>query len=80
MTSGEPGRETFSAIKKIKTPVLIIHSKDDKTIPVEQARCLYNKAGNPNICYFEFQDDEHEITADKIRLCLDFLQNRLVSV
>ena len=72
--------DNFSAIKKIKTPVLIIHSKDDKTIPVEQARCLYNKAGNPNICYFEFQDDEHEITADKIRLCLDFLQNRLVSV
>ena len=72
--------DNFSAIKKIKKSVLIIHSKDDKIIPVEQARDLYNKTGNPNICYFELQDDEHEVTADKIRLCLDFLQNRLVSV
>lgn len=61
------------ALKKIKSPVLIIHNTNDDTIPVEYARKLYKKNKKANRTYIELEGEDHEVNPLKSALCLDFI-------
>lgn len=75
------------AIKKINSPVYIIHSKDDDIIPVQLARKLASisiKTGN-NIIYTELKSGAHDLNEEKTDFCLKFikqscLKNRYVCI
>ena len=67
--------DNVSALAKIKSPVLILHTRRDRTIPVQLARKLYNSNQNFNITYLEIDGDDHEINPEKIDICLDFLHH-----
>ena len=45
---------TLARIKKIRCPVLIIHSRDDRVIPFEHGRLLYESANSPKF-FLEIQ-------------------------
>lgn len=63
-----------NALNKVQAPTLIIHTKDDDTIPVKLCRKLYAKNRNKkNITYFEFDGRDHEINDDKIDFCMNFI-------
>ena len=66
------------AIKRIKSPLCIIHTKDDSVIPVEQARKLVSVNKGKNISYTELESGCHELNDEKIDCCLDFMQNQSV--
>lgn len=63
------------ALKKIKSPVLIIHTKDDSVIPVEFARRLYKENLRKNVNYLELNNNDHEINEEKIDACIKFIAN-----
>ncbi len=65
------------AIKKIKSPVYIIHTKDDTVIPVELARKLFSIKKGKNIFYTELEGCEHDLNDEKINFCLKFMENYL---
>lgn len=67
--------DNVNALSKIESPVLIIHTKKDRTIPVRLARKLYEKNRKSNITYLEIDGYDHEINAEKIDICLDFLHH-----
>lgn len=63
-----------SAIKKIKTPVLILHTKKDCIIPVEFARKLYSKTFlKKDVSYKELEGNDHEINEEKIDCCIKYM-------
>ena len=47
--------------KPVKTPLLIIHGRNDATVPVEHARRLYGAAGEPRRL-IELPDQDHSFT------------------
>ncbi len=62
------------ALKHVHCPTLIIHSTDDKTIPVEYAQRLHNKTRkNSNTHYQEFSTGGHFLSDEKVDTVLDFL-------
>lgn len=61
------------AIKKIKSPILILHNTDDETIPVKHGQKLYKQNQN-KIYYKEFKNNDHEINKEKIDFCLNFIE------
>ena len=67
--------DNVNALSKIESPVLIIHTKKDRTIPVRLARKLYEKNRKSNITYLEIDGYDHEINAEKTDICLDFLHH-----
>ena len=67
--------DNVSSLAKIKTPVLILHTKRDRTIPVQFARKLYNSNKNFSITYLEIDGDDHEMNREKTDICLDFLHH-----
>lgn len=73
-----PLRNRFNnenALNKVHSPTLIIHTKDDDTIPVELCRKLYDKNNTKNnITYLELEGTDHEINDDKIDICLHFIE------
>ena len=71
-------KSTFNNEKfldKIQNPIFILASNDDKTVPIELTRKLYNKTKNKdNILYLEFKDGEHQVTNEKLQACLDYIE------
>lgn len=64
------------ALKNIETPIFLLHSTYDETIPVELARNLYKKhRSKSNIYYTELTDSDHEINEEKTELCINFIEN-----
>ena len=61
-------------LQKVEVPTLILHNKDDDTIPVRLGRRLYfrNKY-KKNITYIELDGAEHGVNNDKIDICLHFI-------
>ena len=65
-------------LKSINSPVFIIHNTDDKTIPVSQARTLFQKIKNKgSVFYKELPGDDHEINREKIHLGLSLLKRHV---
>lgn len=63
-----------NALNKVQAPTLIIHTKEDDTIPVKLCRRLIQKnKDKKNITYFELEGTDHEINDDKIELCMHFI-------
>ena len=62
-------------LKHVEAPTLILHNKSDDTIPVRLSRKLYfrNKL-KKNITYLELDGSTHDITQDKIDICLHFIE------
>ena len=52
--------ETDKKIKKIFSPILILHGKKDKIVPFEMGEELFKKANNPKYNYF-IENDGHMI-------------------
>ena len=67
-----------AVIKKIKAPILILHTTEDKVIPVKLARKLYSKAiNNGNATYKELPGNDHEINKEKINCCIEFIKKQV---
>lgn len=65
-------------IKKIKAPILILHTTEDNVIPVKLARKLYAKAiNNGNTTYKELPGNDHEINEEKINCCIEFIKKQV---
>lgn len=63
-------------LKKVYAPTLILHNKQDNTIPVGLCRKLYSKNKDKNnLTYLEMDGHNHEIDNDKIEICLNFMKN-----
>ena len=69
--------DNANALKKIKSPVYIIHTKDDPVIPVEHARKLASINNCKNILYTELKGSDHELNDEKIDCCLKFIERYL---
>ena len=66
------------ALKKIASPVLIIHTKNDRTIPAEFSRKLYLvNSSKPNISYIETDGSDHEINDEKLNIAVDFIRDSI---
>ena len=49
--------ETDKKIKKVSTPILILHGRKDNIVPFEMGETLFNQANNPKYNYFVDNDD-----------------------
>ena len=49
--------ETDKKIKKVFSPILILHGREDKIVPFEMGQELFKKANNPKYNYFIDNDD-----------------------
>jgi len=80
---------SFSAIAplhtvcKIDAPILVVHGKDDSTVPIEDARAIMANCPEPHITLLEIDDAGHD-SVDKIELhcekLISFLQNAGFSI
>ena len=50
----------MSTVCKIPIPILIVHGKDDTTIPIDDARAIIKNCPKPHIELFEVDDAGHE--------------------
>tara|TARA_X000001036_G_scaffold221848_1_gene207599 strand:- start:210 stop:1010 length:801 start_codon:yes stop_codon:yes gene_type:complete len=49
--------DSISKIKKINTPILIMHGKKDDVVPFSMGKELFEKANSPKYSYFTSDDD-----------------------
>ncbi len=64
------------ALNKVQSPTLIVHNKDDKTIPVSLCRKLYKRnIDKKNITYIELEGWNHEIDDKKLDVAINFIKN-----
>jgi dipeptidyl aminopeptidase/acylaminoacyl peptidase len=59
--------------EKIRTPLLIVHGAEDRTVPVEQSRAMVEAlkdAGFNNMRYVELPDGDHYLSRQDDRLRL----------
>lgn len=64
------------AIKNINTPIFLLHTTNDETVPIELARKLYSKHRSKDNVYFtELSGCDHEVNEEKINLCINFIEN-----
>ena len=62
-------------LRKVEVPTLILHNKNDEIIPIRLSRRLYFKnADKKNITFFEIGGNDHEVSQDKIDICLHFIE------
>lgn len=62
-------------LSKIYSPTLLLHTKDDNTIPVALCKKLYEKnADKKNITCIELDGCDHEINNEKIDAALGFIE------
>ena len=63
--------ESDKKVKKINSPILVMHGEDDKIVPFWMGKKMYELANEPKYSYFPKQDDhmmefnEHLINAIK---------------
>ncbi len=62
----------LSIVCKIDAPILIVHGKDDTTIPVDDARAIIENCPEPHLEIFEVDDAGHE-SVDKFEEHADVL-------
>ncbi len=60
------------SVCKITAPILIVHGKEDTTIPINDARTIINNCPKPHIELFEVDDAGHE-SVDKFEEHADIL-------
>ncbi|MBK7420225.1 MAG: prolyl oligopeptidase family serine peptidase [Nitrospira sp.] len=56
---------------KIRTPLLIVHGAEDRTVPVEQSRAMVDalkEAGFKHMRYVELPDGDHYLSRQEDRL------------
>ena len=65
---------SISKIKKITTPILIMHGKKDDIVPFSMGKELFEKANNPKYSYFT-SDDDHmmEFNAKLLKSLKNFI-------
>jgi fermentation-respiration switch protein FrsA (DUF1100 family) len=55
---------SLKKLKKIKSPILVLHGKSDKLVPFYMGKKIYDAASEPKYYYFpEF--DNHMMTYDE---------------
>ena len=57
--------------EKIRTPLLIVHGAEDRTVPVEQSRAMVDalkEAGFKHMRYIELPDGDHHLSRQEDRL------------
>lgn len=69
--------DNIKALRKIKSPVCIIHTKEDSDIPVKLARKLCKKSNNKKLKYIELDGGDHEINDEKTDCCIQFIKQIL---
>ncbi len=72
---------TFAPLRtvcKINCPILLVHGKDDTTIPVDDARAILSNCPEPHLSLLEIDDADHD-SIDKIerhgKQLIDFLRD-----
>ena len=55
----------LNTVCRISTPILIVHGKDDTTVPLEDAHAILKNCPEPHLTLFEVDDAGHE-SVDKI--------------
>ncbi|WP_058533891.1 alpha/beta hydrolase [Legionella saoudiensis] len=67
--------DSLSRIAKVKSPVLILHGKEDKLIPFAQGSTLFNKANEPKI-FAALDNKDHNNLWDPnfVKIVMDFIQ------
>lgn len=55
----------LDSVCKIKCPVLLVHGKDDTTVPVDDARAIIENCPQPHLSLLEIEDATHD-SVDKI--------------
>jgi fermentation-respiration switch protein FrsA (DUF1100 family) len=66
---------SLKKLKKIKSPILVLHGKADTLVPFYMGKQIYNTANKPK--YYYFPDfDNHMMTFDKnmMNVISDFLE------
>lgn len=65
-------RSPVNGVEKIKTPILLIHGEDDRTISVEQSRDMASKlkGKKKEFKYVEIEDGDHNLSNQTDRLTL----------
>ena len=67
--------DSISKIKKISTPILIIHGKKDDVVPFSMGKELFEKANNPKQSYFTTEDDHMmEFNPSLLKEIKDFIE------
>ena len=69
--------ESKNKIKNIKSPILILHGKKDKIVPIFMGEKIFNMANNPKFKYFTDLDDHMMNFDDKLINEIDFFINKL---
>ena len=73
----------LSTVCDISAPILIVHGKDDTTIPIEDARAIIKNCPEPHLEIFEVDDAGHE-SVEKFKehanVLIDFLAKSQFSV
>lgn len=64
-------------LRKANCPIMIIASKDDKTVPINLTKKLKEIIQNKNLTYKEFLTGGHEINKEKIDESIKYIQNIL---
>jgi pimeloyl-ACP methyl ester carboxylesterase len=74
-----PSKET---IKKVKVPILIMHSKDDEVIPFECSQILYHNIQHPNKKFIEIRGGHTtpELKKENVDSLLDFCQIKKTTI
>ncbi|MEB8434385.1 alpha/beta fold hydrolase [Cocleimonas sp. KMM 6892] len=66
----------LATVCKINCPILIVHGKEDTTIPVEDARAIIEHCPEPHLSLLEIEDAKHD-SVEKIELHCEKLINFL---
>ncbi|MHA1369271.1 MAG: alpha/beta hydrolase [Promethearchaeota archaeon] len=74
------GKYVIKNLEKIKCPVLICHSKKDKSVPASAVKILKNKIKNENVLVKWFNDSSHVYPLDSeapkiIKVIVEFFNN-----
>ena len=68
--------DNIKAVKRTKTPVFLIHTKDDDSVPSKHAQKIYKKVNKKKVKYIELEGNDHEITVEKIECCINLLMGK----
>jgi pimeloyl-ACP methyl ester carboxylesterase len=52
----------LNTVRQIACPVLLVHGKDDRTVPIDDARRILGNGGRPTVQLLEIEDAGHDST------------------